>query len=305
MGRRKRSRRGNKQGLQAATHDEGNAATLRNTPGAFLSLSAGLGSVATGLLGASMLGQAMAEDPESPGAQGELGAGWNLAVIAGTTVALATGALMTAYWWSQRRPARPQFPPAALVTPGSEAYKAMTQKHELNEENIPTTCYDAGVFSLTLTDGLSPEVCNRWRFAVPKANTYLIVDPAQDQRVTDPNHLPPDSIIIFYRRFRPGEGSALEAERNGGWVPYHMIRTLHGRMVAGANNGDRMETTPTWSMNDVGNMFDWNGADNTQSVWTGPGLPAPGSFGVDGLEKYVAFYANISTVIDRLNAAFP
>ncbi|WP_437316401.1 hypothetical protein [Sorangium sp. So ce385] len=266
----------------------------------------GWGSIATGLLGASMLGQAMAEDPESPGAEGDLGTGWSLTAIAGTTVAaLATGALVTAYWWSQRRPARPQFSPAMLATPGSEAHNAMTQKHPLNEGILPTTCYDAGVFSLTLTDGLSPEVCTRWRFAAPKANTYQIVDPAQDRWVTDPDHLPADSIIIFYRRFRPGERSALEAETNGRWVPFHMVRTLDGRMVVGANNGDRMGTTPTWSENDIGNMFDWSGTENTQSVWTAPGLPAPDTFSVDGIEKYVAFYAPISTVIKRLNAAFP
>lgn len=308
VGKRKRSPKGNQLGLQAATHDEGSAATLRNTP---VGSSSGgwLPSMATGLLSASMFGQAMAEDPASPGNQDEHGGGWSPVTLAGTTIATLAAGALAAYWWSQRRPARPQFAPSALADETSDAYKAMTGAHPLNGGRRMETCYDTAVFSLTLTDGLSPEVFMRWKDTIPKANTYLIVDPTRDPIIRDPNNLPRDSIIAFYRRFLRGVGTRVDAEKKGGWIVYHMVRTYEGRMVLGSNNGDRkvgdIQTKPTWSLNDIAVMFDWNNAQKTQTVWTARDVPEPSTFGVDGHEQYVAFYAPISTVIDRLNAAFP
>ncbi|CAN98496.1 hypothetical protein sce8326 [Sorangium cellulosum So ce56] len=307
VGKRKRSPKGNQLGLQAATQDEGSAATLRNTP-AGSSSGGWLSSMATGLLSASMFGQTMADDPASPVDHGERGGGWSPVLLAGTAITtLATGAL-AAYWWSQSRPARPQFALSALTDKTSDAYKAMTEAHPLNEGRRMQTCYDTAVFSLTLTDGLSPEVFMRWKDAIPKANTYLIVDPTRDPIIRDPDNLPRDSIIAFYRRFLPGVGSRVDAEVQGGWIVYHMVRTYEGRMVLGSNNGDRrvgaIQTNPTWSLNDIAVMFDWNNEQSTQTVWTAQGVPLPSTFGVKGREEYVAFYAPISTVIDRLNAAF-
>jgi hypothetical protein len=264
--------------------------------------------MATGLLSASMFGQAMADDPASPVDHGERGDGWSPVILAGTITTLAAGALAAAYWRSQSRPARPRFAPSALADQTSDAYKAMTGAHPLNGGRRMETCYDTAVFSLTLTDGLSLDVFTRWKDTIPKANTYLIVDPTRDAIIRDPNNLPRDSIIAFYRRFLRGVGSRVDAEVQGGWIVYHMVRTYEGRMVLGSNNGDRrvgdIQTRPTWSLNDIAVMFDWNNEQSTQTVWTAEDLPAPSTFGVNGREEYVAFYAPISTVLARLNAAF-
>ena len=200
---------------------------------------------------------------------------------------------------------RPVFEPGDLVNPQSDAHAAMTTKHPLNNQSTPTTCYNAAVFSLTLTGDLPPQAADAWMMTVPKANTYTIVDPTQDEVVTNPKDLSPGSIVCFYRRFRPDEKSALQAETDGGWVPFHMVVTLGGDQVIGANNGEREGTTPTWARNDITKMFDWTGKEDTQSMWTEGGLPPPKSFTVGGKEKYVAFVVPIFTAVARLKAAFP
>jgi hypothetical protein len=193
----------------------------------------------------------------------------------------------------------------------NEMTKPATVKRGVRITGAPTTCYELAVFSLVMTGDLKGAVCEAWRSEVPKADTFKVIVPETDARITDPLTLPANSIVGFYRRFRAGERSQVASETAGGWVIYHMVRTTgvaNSTNVVGGNNGDResgqKKTTPGWSQNDVTVMFDWTGAEDT-SMAPMNALPARDSYGADGKQQFVAFGAPIATVVSRLNRAFP
>jgi len=187
-----------------------------------------------------------------------------------------------------------------LGNASTKGYKAMVAP------GAPQTCYDLAVYSLVKTGDLKEAVYLAWITEIPKANTLLVVDPAADARVTDPNQLPTNSLIGFYRRFSKGGTSQLQAEKTAGWVIYHMVRTMEtvSTQVLGGNNGDRDGTTPGWSSNDVTKMFDWSGKEET-CMAPKDSVPAPGSYGEGGKQQFVAYAAPIATVVRRLNRSFP
>ena len=187
-----------------------------------------------------------------------------------------------------------------LGNQSTKAYRAMVAV------GAPQTCYDLAVYSLVKTGQLKEAVYEAWVSEIPKANTLLVVNPTTDPRVTDPNQLPINSIIGFYRRFTKGGGSQLQAEMHAGWVIYHMVRTMDTASVRvlGGNNGDRNGTTPGWSANDVTKMFDWSGTEDT-SMAPMDATPDPGTYGEGGKQQFVAFTAPIATVVGRLNRAYP
>lgn len=192
------------------------------------------------------------------------------------------------------------FKVADLGNASTKAHKAMVAP------GAPQTCYDLAIYSLVKTGELKQSVFEAWASGIPKANTLLAVNPTSDPRLTDPNQLPINSIIGFYRRFTKDGKTQLQAETDAGWVIYHMVRTMatSSSRVLGGNNGDRDGTTPGWSANDVTKMFDWSGAEETSMAPTGS-TPAPGSYGEGGKQQFVAFVAPIATVVSRLNHAFP
>lgn len=178
---------------------------------------------------------------------------------------------------------------------------------EMTKSGVSQTCYDLAVYSLVMTGHLKLAVFQGFSMEVPKANTYLVVDPTADQRLTDPQAIPADCMIGFYRRFRRGMPSPLLTETNGGWIIFHMVRSMsvaNSTNVAGGNNGDRQGTTPGWSANDVTRMFDWNGGETTR-IADAASTPAAGSYGDNGIQEFVAFHAPIATAVNRLNRAFP
>lgn len=196
----------------------------------------------------------------------------------------------------------PKFTAQDLAAKHSQAYKAYYKP------NAPSTCYDAAVFSLTLTGELKEGVWKAWRGDGAKADTHLVVVPERDTRIASVGAIPPNALIGFYRRTYKGETPPIESEKTTGWILYHMVRSMDTAgsvVVVGSNNGDRENTNPAWSGNDVGKMFDWTGASQTGSIFLGDPLPGAGSYGVGGAEKYVAFAATIATVVARLNKAFP
>ena len=192
------------------------------------------------------------------------------------------------------------FKVADLGNESTKAYKSMVAP------GSPQTCYDLAIYSLVKTGELKQAVYEAWICEIPKANTLLAVNPSMDTRLTDPNSLPANSIIGFYRRFSKGGTTQLQAEKDAGWVIYHMVRTMatSSTRVLGGNNGDREGTTPGWSANDVTKMFDWTGAEDT-CMAPADSLPAADSYGDGGKQQFVAFVAPISTVVSRLNRAFP
>jgi len=192
------------------------------------------------------------------------------------------------------------FKVADLGNSSTKGFKAMVAP------GAPQTCYDLAIYSLVKTGELKQAVYEAWISEIPKANTLLAVNPASDTRLTDPNNLPINSIIGFYRRFSKGGTSQLQAERDAGWVIYHMVRTMatSSSRVLGGNNGDRDGTTPGWSANDVTKMFDWGGTEET-CMAPADSVPAPGSYGDGGKQQFVAYVAPITTVVARLNRAFP
>jgi len=192
------------------------------------------------------------------------------------------------------------FKVADLGNASTKAHKTMVAP------GAPQTCYDLAIYSLVKTGELKQAVYEAWICEIPKANTLLAVNPAVDTRLTDPNQLPTNSIIGFYRRFSKGGTSQLQAEKDAGWVIYHMVRTMatSSTRVLGGNNGDRDGTTPGWSANDVTKMFDWSGAEET-SMAPADTMPAPGTYGDGGKQQFVAYVAPIATVVSRLNRAFP
>lgn len=168
------------------------------------------------------------------------------------------------------------------------------------------TCYDLALYSLVVTGDLKAAVLQAWRNNVPKSNTFLIVEPDADLRLINPNQIPAKCLIGFYRRFRKGETSQVMWESAANWVCFHMVRsmdTANSTYVVGGNNGDRNGTISTWSKNDVTSMFDWTGT-TTPKIDQGQDIPAPHSFGLNGVETYVPFYAPIATVVARLNWAY-
>jgi hypothetical protein len=187
-----------------------------------------------------------------------------------------------------------------LGNESTKAFRAMVGP------GAPQTCYDLAIYSLVKTGDLKEAVYRAWIGEIPKANTLLVVDPAIDTRVTDPDRIPGDSIIGFYRRFSKGGTSQLEAERKAGWVIYHMVRSIdaNSTRVLGGNNGDRDGTKPSWSGNDVKKMFDWGGTEET-SMAPMDSIPEAGSYGKDGKQQFVAYAAPITTVVARLKRAFP
>lgn len=192
------------------------------------------------------------------------------------------------------------FKVADLGNESTKANKAMIGP------GAPQTCYDIAVYSLIKTGELKESVYLAWISEIPKANTLLVVNPGNDLRVTDPDALPINSIIGFYRRFSQDGTSQLQAERDAGWIIYHMVRSMAtvSTRVLGGNNGDREGTRPGWSANDVTKMFDWSGSEAT-SMAPMDAIPAPGSYGGGGKQQFVAFSAPIATVVTRLNRAFP
>jgi len=112
------------------------------------------------------------------------------------------------------------FKVADLGNASTKAHKTMVAP------GAPQTCYDLAIYSLVKTGELKQAVYEAWICEIPKANTLLAVNPAVDTRLTDPNQLPTNSIIGFYRRFSKGGTSQLQAERDAGWVIYHMVRTM-------------------------------------------------------------------------------
>ncbi len=192
-----------------------------------------------------------------------------------------------------------------------EMTKEATVKRGVRISGAPTTCYELAVLSLVMTGDLKGAVYDAWRSEVPKADTFKVVIPETDARITDPLTLPPNSIVGFYRRFSAGQKSQVASETAAGWVIYHMVRTTgiaNSTNVVGGNNGDResgqKKTTPGWSQNDVTVMFDWTGAEDT-SMAPMDVLPPKDSYGVDGKQQFVAFIAPIATVVSRLNRSFP
>ncbi len=189
----------------------------------------------------------------------------------------------------------------------------------MTQKGAPTTCYELAVFSLVVTGNLKRAVFEAWAYGrpmKPKADTFEVIIPETDDRIINPQELPPNSIVGFYRRFRADERSVVDSETRAGWVIYHMVRTMgvaNSTYVLGGNNGDRSvgqtATKPGWSRNDVTVMFDWTGAEET-SMAPMDGLPARNSYfalGADGTRKqqFVAFAAPIVTVVQRLNHAYP
>lgn len=178
---------------------------------------------------------------------------------------------------------------------------------EMTKSGLSRTCYDLAVYSLVVTGHLKLAVFQAFTMEAPKANTYLVVDPMTDARLTDPNAIPGNSLIGFYRRFAPGMTSALQEERIGGWIIFHMVRSMsadNSTIVAGGNNGERQGTVPSWSGNDVTRMFDWNGGETTR-IADAATNPAVNSYGVNSIQEFVAFHAPIDLVVRRLRKAFP
>lgn len=169
-----------------------------------------------------------------------------------------------------------------------------------------TTCYDLAVYSLVITGELDKDVFNRWKRQVPTVFNHLVVDPLTDERIINPYKLPINSLIGFYRRFRPGEKSLVAVEQETGWRLNHMVRTRgdNSIKVLGGNNGSRNGTTPTWSENDIIKMFDWSGKELV-SMWPTHDLPPKDSFSVGGKEQFVAFSAPISRIVPRIKRAYP
>lgn len=194
-------------------------------------------------------------------------------------------------------------------TLGVKAFGKTSAHKKMTATDAPKTCYEAAVYSLVVTGEISQPTFLGWAMTIPKADTYDVVDPEHDARVTDPAKLPKNHIIGFYRRFRPKEGKLEREVKNGqDWKLYHMVRTTAkpGSMVMGSNNGDRDGTTPTWSLNDVTKMFDWGGTELV-SMHIGDDLPAAGTGGDGERDKlqFVAFAAPVPTVAQRLATKYP
>jgi hypothetical protein len=194
-------------------------------------------------------------------------------------------------------------------TLGIKALGKTSAHKKMTATNAPKTCYEAAVYSLVVTGEIQQPTFLAWAMTIPKADTYDVVDPEQDVRVTDPANLPKNHIIGFYRRFRPKEGKLdREIENKQDWKLYHMVRTTAkpGSMVMGANNGDREDTTPSWSLNDVTKMLDWGGNEMV-SMHVGDDLPAAGTGGDGDKDKlqFVAFATPIAEVAERLTTKYP
>lgn len=187
---------------------------------------------------------------------------------------------------------------------------APTWKGKQRISGAPATCYELAVFSLVVTGHLKQDVYDAWRGEIPKADTFRVVNPEEDTRITNPNSLPANSIVGFYRRLQEGVES-IERTRNQDWVLYHMVRTMavpNSPFVVGGNNGDRAaegggkRTTPTWTRNDVSVMFDWSGKEKV-SMYTEERLPEKDSYGHNGKNQFVAFAVSIPAVVARLKRA--